>query len=685
MPRPRIASLTDFTPSVATISTPNLRNGKTRSDRVRDEDRYFIAWDGEGANGIERHQHYVLFGCSTGARIKGNRLTTLQCLELIMSVGREHPDAWHVGFAFDYDVNMIIRDLSRRQILELKDKGATYFANRRFRISHVQAKWLEITEYNPSRPEDKFTVKISDTFGFFQQSFVKALYANIPDHPLMAEIAKIEEGKKERNNFTYDHIDYIESYWETEIKLLEALIERLRDMLWDGGFRIKSWHGPGALANYTYKKNRIDEHKKDTPAEVYEASRFAYAGGRFELFRVGKFGTPGRRVYSYDINSAYPAAIANLPSFAEGYWRKVGRVDTSSPESIAEFGVYRIKLFGPMEDMFSARPSPLFHRDNRSCISFPWFLEGWYWSPEVAGMILNQNGCELEIVEGWEFVGWETRPFGFVRDAYNMRKELKAAGDGTEKAYKLMLNSLYGKMAQRVGWERTGHAPKWHQLDWAGYVTSWTRYRMYTVLSVIPPDDLIGVETDGVYTTMSPAELGITDSKELGGWEVGSYDEMLYIQSGMYFTREGSKWVGKYRGLDSGTLTQSMMLEHLQTLKPHSEWPPLVGKTTRFTGYRKALWNESMNMGELKSHMNTWTTSTKEVRSGATGKRVHRPDLCPACDVGATALEMPHTLVIQPGSLRNHVSYPHDIPWLGDDTAEWRDYMEAHTIEMRGG
>src|SRR5439155_20900892 len=120
--------------------------------------------------------------------------------------------------------------LTPAKIRLLRKNGSVLIGS--FRIEHVQAKWLQITQYGPKYKDgdknDKFTVRIADMFGFFQCSFVKALYANIPDHPLIApdettvpfrdKIGQIEAGKGERNNFTYAMIDYIESYWETEIR-----------------------------------------------------------------------------------------------------------------------------------------------------------------------------------------------------------------------------------------------------------------------------------------------------------------------------------------------------------------------------------------------------------------------------------------------------------------------------------
>lgn len=654
----------------------NGNNGSRRHARqtlILPEDREFICWDGEGTNGTKgRNQNYSLFGCSTLQKIISPNLGTLECLKLVIKVAKANPAAFHVGFAFEYDTNMILRSMSPERFRELREKGSVIYNN--YRLEHVPSKWIQITEYGPQYREgnknDKFTVRIADIFGFFQCSFVKACESYIPDSPLMARLDALKEGKDKRASFEYEDIEYITAYWTVEIQLLKELVERLREMLYRVDLRITRWHGPGALANYTYKARGILAHKSLTPWEVRNAARFGYAGGRFELYRLGRH----QQVWGIDINSAYPAAISRLPSLAEGRWI---RRDGSDIHSVVEFGIYHVRMrgfAGPIK-----KPSPLFHRDAAHNISYPWITEGWYWSPEIVACLplLARDG--FEIVEGYEYVDWESRPFQFVEGMYNKRRALKKAEDGAEKALKLALNSLYGKMAQRVGWERTGRPPTWHQLEWAGYVTSAARAKLYAVMARIPWEHLIAVETDAIYTTFDPERLGIRDSTKLGEWETSYYDELLYVQSGVYFGRQGDKWKNKYRGLDKDTLNEQFAVEYLKGLHPNptaeNPWEAIKGPTTRFIGYANALHREDSNMGPFKVHHARWETTPRELTTGQQGKRRHSPKVCAACQVGATAYEMPHDLVIQSASTRTPMSERHSIPWEekdNADTAEWR-------------
>lgn len=312
-------------------------------------------------------------------------------------------------------------------------------------------------------------------------------------------------------------------------------------------------------------------------------------------------------------------------------------------------------------------------------ITFPWVLDGWYWSPEVANL-QRLDPDQYTIEEGWEYVGWRTSPdqvgpFEWLKETYEKRKEWKAAGIAAQLALKLLMNSIYGKLAQRVGWnEETMSPPTWHQLEWAGWVTSHCRAMLWDIISRIPRGDLIAVETDGIYTTYDPRKLGITNSKELGGWEIDAYDEILYVQSGMAWLRKGDQWTCKRRGLDARTFPLGNCVEYLRSLPANGEWPPYVGQTTRFIGIGAAL----MSAAPFRKRHCLWETVPREIRPGQSGKRIHIHKQCGACAEGLTAYEGAHDMSIRSLAYGEPQSYPHMIPWEQRNTDyEWRDYEIA--------
>lgn len=676
--------------------TPGARESRSRRP-IDPMERRFIWWDGEGSqdNGPNNPQNYVLFGYVTdddNGSIRDYQLTTPRLLDFIIRVGDLYPRAWHVGFAFDYDVNMILRGMPRlffQKLHESKKRSIHWkIAGKQYRIEHYPAKWFRVTRIYENGK--RTTVTIDDIFGFYQMSFAKAVRKNLAhETELMKSWDTLIAGKGTRNVFSWSDIETIHAYWLAEGKFGLRLIQELRAACYDPrvDIPITRWYGPGAMANKLFGRMGIRDHIAQPEIEdVQRASQYAYAGGRFEQFHVGRF----TDVYSYDINSAYPAAMQELPSLTEGEWRYVTEQEIMSrpgPRKLAQFGIYHVRLWGPP----LSKPSPLFHRDARGNITYPWRTEGWYMSPEAKVTRASLPPGFVDILEGWEYVGWHTLPFDKpVGEMYAQRRAMKLAGDGAEKALKLGLNSLYGKTAQRVGWdEEKKLAPKWHSLLWAAYITSWCRTQIYKLLRMIPIDKLIAVETDGLFTTATPDELHVEHSEDLGWWEISHYDEIIYLQSGMYALRDGDKWSHKYRGLNADTISPEKIVEHaklLMPLQPGESWPGIQGKETRFIKYQAALQfargdaPPDMPGTGMPFPMNhaRWITRDKTVAIGDIGKRQHVPASCKSCIAGLGAWDRPHYL--HTGYPRDIQSYPHTIPWLdwtdGTVNEDWRSTAE---------
>lgn len=504
-------------------------------------------------------------------------------------------------------------------------------------------------------------------FSFFTCSFIKAyedLIGNVPDI--------ITKGKAGRSTFSVEEFGDVVKYWTVEIQMLKELANELRKRVYGAGLRIKDWHGPGALASFAMRANGIKQHMARSNDDVRMAARYAYAGGRFELFKIGRIEGP---IYGIDINSAYPFAIAKLPSLSDGEWCHVDRSDIhkklSDCHALPPFGLWKLRLRDRDKGGFAHEPSPLFHRDLDHNISFPWYTEGWYYSHEA--YLAYQHGAE--IVEGWFYQSSAEKPFAWITDMYETRRDWKRRGLSSQLALKLCMNSIYGKLAQRVGYDpEKGTLPPWHQLEWAGWVTSYTRAMLFSIIRKIPYQDLVAVETDGIYTTADPSSLGIVDSKELGGWEVSEYKEMMYVQSGLaWFMDSNGEWHTKRRGLDSGSFTLDDCRDYLSTLAPGAPWNPFVGNTTRFVGLGQALASKWFTQRHC-----VWETKPREINPGSTGKRIHVHRMCRACRDGRTALETAHDLVISSRSTLDIRSVPHSIPWEQEvGRKAWRDMQTA--------
>ena len=652
-------------------------NGRLASDVANLERRSFIGWDGEGYTAfvVDSHgnctkQHrYMLFGSSTGHYESAIDLRTVTCLDLILYVESQYPDAFHVGFAFEYDVNMILRDLEWRYLAMLYDTGKVKWKG--YTIKHIPHKLFSVMKNGVS-------ATIFDVFGFFHTSYLRTLLKFGIGTP--EQISIIRKGKSGRSSFTYSSLPEVIRYWSVEISLLPPTMDYLRSACYDAGFYITQWHGPGALASFALKKYRIYAYKpgKNKVLAVSVAARFAYAGGRFQAWKCGLYYGD---IYTADINSAYAYACAQLPRLDTGKWVHTSNPEIKSARDIHHFALYRIAFDASKMEQHAREksiPFPLFHRDKDGSLTWPARTEGWFWSPEAA---LVAGSEYARFLESWEFHDNGERPFSFIQGAYERRLLLQDAENPAEKAYKWFLASIYGQLAQRVGWDRnTRSAPRSHCLEWAGYITSYCRAFVYrAAVDVSRRGGLISIDTDGVTSTVPfrPDRLPNGVGTKLGQWKLESYSGILYWQNGIYWLRrmDGRGWKEpKTRGIKRGTISAESCLEnysngfdpeHSADRVGHKN-PAICLVRNRFIGYRQAMQHQFDSWRQ-------WVSEDVSIEFGGSGKGRHVAALCPACLDIRNGLDsvLPdgnrlHAIVHFPSA---HVgSMPHNLPWLAPRT-----------------
>lgn len=684
-----------FTVELSDVEIETLPDVVTREQRDTPlEKRRIIAWDGEGMklSGNDKPQHYVMFGCSAEPEwVKvGRSLKTMDILEYIVAVGERYPNAVHVGYGFRYDANMIIKGLPDKYLRILKHKGEVNFklGAIRWRIHVIPGKSFRVTKRwstgsknTGKRSGDGYvSVKIDDMASFFACPFLDACESILGDVITEEDREVIAHGKTARKDNQWEDLADVERYWTAEIRLMEMMAERFRDVMFAAGIRLKDWYGPGAIASYLISKRRLRNHLQNEPPikEVHEASKVAYAGGRFELFRVGRIQGP---VYGLDINSAYPAALAGAPSLGleHGEW-----VHVQNPSTIEEFGVYRVTY----NHRGQAKPieytaMPLFHRDYKGSISFPQYVNGWYWSPEAAitAEIGRRYPGSVRIHEGWVWRNDGTRPFEFLSEMFEERLRI-GKKNVLSMPYKLGPNSMYGKLAQRVGWdEKKSLPPKSHCLPLAGWITSSCRAALYRVMLQIPQHKLIAVETDGIYTTMDPGKISADFGDGLGQWGMDRYGEMLYLQNGVYHYRDNDGWQSpKARGLDIASVSKSVVEQYFRNCDP-GEFPTLtVQMRERFIGLNAAY---VRGRGiHVKEFLGRWEAGERVMEPGGKGKRAHITNVCGECQMGLSAWDSPHRLAIRTRSL-GEMSTPHSLPW--ENTIVPEEMELARELDMEEG
>jgi len=625
-------------------------------------ERPFVAWDGEGYTDDTGAHHYMLFGCSTGQRIKGPSLGTVECFELLLRTEAENPDVFHVIFSGNYDVNMMLRDVDDRTLRRLKVTGVAHWLG--YRMEYIKGKWFRLTAGG-------LTVKLYDVFTFFQAKFTVALsdwLGGVINEPGFSNVV---DGKDKRADFTYTDLPYVEKYWEDELRFLVLLCERLRSLLSKAGLRISQWHGPGAIASATLRERKFV--RTDTPRHINDAAAYAFSGGRFEAYKIGvHYG----EVYQYDIRSAYPAAIATLPSLASEWHYKQFSNPRVAAENLYDFALYRIAMPTVLRSDWS-HIGPFAWRHKSGAVFYPgWMGSTWVWGIELKAALRTEWASLIEVYEGYELEDTGERPFIWIADMYEKRAEWKAVKEAAERALKLAMNSIYGKLAQQVGCrydpQNGWTLPRYHQLEYAGYILASCRARLYSAL-MESPSSVIAVETDAVIST---TPLTLMEGTGLGQWEASSFSAIAYLQSGLYFARtHDGEWKTRTRGFGRSGTSAPLVLEYLDSIRDYESGSrPLVINERRF---------RTIGTHIGKRDWRRWVDDPRAITVGMPGgKREHLPEACQTCQAGlksygaglhdtVPALSASYDV----GSVLDYriPSVPYPLKWRGDPPPEYID------------
>lgn len=647
-------------------TTPPRAGEKTRSNASKP----FVMWDGEAT----LDAGYCLFGNSNGAKICKPNLSSWDLLEFLCDNATK---GFHFGYGFDYDVDNILMDVDKTRLDILLKLGKVMVWHpdrvRKYEIKYIPRKIFSVCRITrvPKdngkgwRTSRRDRIRIDDVVSYFNSRYDTALskFGIGSD----AQMRILSEGKDSRNEFLWENIHEIERYWALELELGPPLMDKVRHSVYKAGFFIGTWHGPGAIAKAALKKEGMEKHKYDSKSQpaVHKAALLAYAGGRFERFQFGYYDGP---VWVADINSAYPWAISRLPSLASGRWVHIMAPD---PELVNKLGrdtlaLWRVKWnYRPDEIPHDMRllmgmPYPLFQRSSSGSIFFPTKVDNWYYTPEIHN--LTQFGKVLErhyeITEAWVWEDDGSKPFDWVTSMYDLRRAYQVDNNPAQLALKLGLNSMYGSMAQRIGWDRnTGEIPKWHQIEWAGMVTSSCRALVWQAAYKLGIDGgLVSLDTDGIISTKPFTYLPNGEGENLGQWKVEKYSGVLYFQSGLYWLRKPNRtWQPpKTRGISRGRIVNVEL--GFDALR--SEQCTLGDTKRMYLGFRHAMATNWEDRGK-------WIDIPIQFSGEHSGTRWHFPPVCPSCRNDVPLDKGLHPLVLRQPRDHTNTSYPHKLPWDG--------------------
>lgn len=615
----------DFTKIVADLPLANLRELARESVNTPD-------WEAERARRMEYVYH--TFGIPYAQQEKTLLGGTFRIVDAGTTI---YDDRYWIAY-------------TPRKVLHVYDltAGKVGFQNMRDGkpIGRVEQAW-------------KRSVTVWDAFGFFQKSFVGALRdyrcgqcasckrarthckakclecatANYcetapwtPD-----DITRIADMKEQRGVFKPEEQTAVLEYCLTECRYLSFLFRDLYVNIdnYDTDMRKKMtrYDGTGAIASAWMKRN---ETKQFLPVRVASAEEYArthgtevsqnsilrsyatlsglpetvalsaYFGGRFEVSEIGSMGD----LYGYDINSAYPHIARTLPCLAHGQFRRVSEYEPG------KFGVYLAGSRTSGEYAPFPFRTPVKSPDGLagSAIYYAHGGKRWIWSnanPEQSEIVMARRHFGTDAIPIYDGYVWDQEcecesPFAKIPEMYAVRQEYVSQGNGTEKVIKLILNSLYGKTAQSVGWsiDKNGipNPPPFQCFIWAGLITSGCRAMIMSAF-MQPDANVKSIATDGILSTTPIAALDVPKEKILGKWDYSEVKNGYLFQSGVYTYETWNKYdqawkrTFKTRGFSAKEITAQKLIDawetQTRTVKAnpeHSRFIPMRSGVTRTDG-----------------------------------------------------------------------------------------------------
>jgi hypothetical protein len=499
--------------------TPEGRASRA-AERVRasDRKRAFVGVDGEGCQDADGRDNYWLLRVgelSVEASEGRPNLATAECIDALFRAKR--PGAILVGYSIGYDVGHWLRDLTPgdRHLARTCETGVwVKIGGEDHRIRVIPRKKLEVIAKRDGRWQ---RVVVFDAWSFFQSSFLAAVerWSVGTDQQRIV----VKAGKDRRGEF-YVCKDFAREYNGVEVRLLEALMRKVdRQFREHVGVRLTHWHGPGAAAKAVMSRQGIKLHisswrdQMERSPDLREVTARAYYGGRFQLCQGGLH----EGVMSYDIRSAYPHQIRFLPPLHGGWWDRCPEYRAS-----AEWAVWRVCWSLPDGHPGCAFP-PFPWRTSNGAIHYPPYGQSWVYADELRAAIEVYGAECFRVLGGWVYYPPPgLSPFsGWVERLYDDRREASASGEGN--TLKLVLNSLYGALAQRpVDGKEASYACQF----WAGLVTSGTRASILRAAGQ-SFESVISTAVDGINSARA---LDLPIGPQMGQWTVRSMDELEIYQ-----------------------------------------------------------------------------------------------------------------------------------------------------------
>jgi len=377
-------------------------------------------------------------------------LDKVRIFEKITHRSCRNRNAINVWYNLDFDVNAILSGiLTEEQIadLVLQNWTKTEIDGLEYKIDYVKGKFLFIEDEHSNKYEHY------DISQFFYMSLDKAAEKWLNK----TKLSDVDTSKFDDKDYIQSNYNRIKEYAERDAKITQELAQELIKEAQSLNIPFGKPFSTGYVAE-EYKRENM-ESKPSFGSTRYQSMFWdAYAGGRFEVFERGDMG----EIVAPDINSAYPAVMANLPDPDTLDWMYYANEnDSYSWEESdgfnitdvidADYGVVRARVTTDANERI--QPFVFKHNDK---VHFPALFNTEIVTIKPIFEFAVSSGIvtDYELKDGW--LGNTTKnteyPYDFIPDVYADRKEFEIVDDRPKKGknLKIVLNSMYGKTCQTI-------------------------------------------------------------------------------------------------------------------------------------------------------------------------------------------------------------------------------------------
>lgn len=399
--------------------------------------------------------------------------------------------------------------------------GEAAYGNYRFK--YIPKKALAISHGNKS-------YKFFDAFQYYKSSLKNASekYLGIRASG-MKEDRGVLFGKYSREE--------IGRYCQHDAWLTRLLGENLKSTLSGYGINTNSPYSCANISQEAVLSSCDVPTMYDAPKAANRMAYYAYRGGWFDCYKKGLI----EEACAYDIVSAYPATIRDLPDIRQGHWEY-----GYNPKEFMGFAYAIIKnkrslIYGlPLSiKAFGTNIYPFFDEKGIAALTYQECrsLSGEY---------------DLQILDALTFYPDERcqKPFeGFIDRVFH---EKSISQGYRREVNKIIMNSLYGKMAQLLRKNGAYETSTLTNFIYASHITAGTRCMIFDTLKRHNlANNVVQILTDGV---IFDRNVRLPTGKGLGEWDLKAYDaKCLSIGSGIYSFMEKDRITTATRGIPRST------------------------------------------------------------------------------------------------------------------------------------